>query len=57
MKNVAKSEDKKVPAVRINPELNKYDDVILFPKKVQMAKEYFAKHGIPDFVKKKKQQD
>ena len=31
----------------IDPELDKYDDIILFPEKLQRAKEMLAKHGLP----------
>ncbi len=33
--------------ITINPELNKYEDVILFPEKVKRAKAHLAKVGMP----------
>ncbi|PIY10121.1 MAG: hypothetical protein COZ18_06685 [Flexibacter sp. CG_4_10_14_3_um_filter_32_15] len=30
-----------------NPELDKYDNVVLFPEKVKKAKEHIAKVGMP----------
>ena len=47
MKNVLESNEKKVPIVRIDKALNKYDKIILFPEKVKKAKEAFQKFGIP----------
>ena len=34
----------------IDPELDKYDDIILFPEKLQCAKEMLAKHGLPKAI-------
>ena len=53
MKNILELNDKKIPVVRIDKSLNKYDDVVLFPEKVKKAKEDFEKFGIPDTKKKK----
>ncbi len=33
--------------ITINPELNKYEDVILFPEKLKKAKAHIAKVGMP----------
>lgn len=35
------------PAIIVNPELNKYADVVMFPKKLEEAKEMLAKYPIP----------
>lgn len=51
MKTVLELNEKKVPVVRIDKSLNKYDDVILFPEKVKKAKEAFKKFGVPDLKK------
>ena len=37
--------------VRIDKSLDKYDNVILFPEKVEKAKEAFARLGVPDLKK------
>jgi hypothetical protein len=51
MKNLLELNEKKVPIVRIDKSLNKYDNVVLFPEKVQKAKEAFEKFGLPDLKK------
>ena len=43
----------KTPTVRIDKELNKYDNVVLFPKKLAKANEMMAKSGVPGAPKKK----
>ncbi len=48
MKNILELNEKKVPVVRIDKSLNKYDNVILFPAKVKKAKKHFEKFGLPD---------
>ncbi|SFP93274.1 hypothetical protein [Parafilimonas terrae] len=52
MKSVLELNEKKVPVVRIDKALNKYDDVVLFPEKVKKARESFKKFGIPDLKKR-----
>lgn len=47
MKNILELNEKKVPVVRIDKSLNKYSNVVLFPEKVQKAKETVAKIGLP----------
>lgn len=37
--------------VRIDKSLDKYDNMILFPEKVEKAKEAFARLGVPDLSK------
>ena len=34
MKNILELNEKKVPVVRIDKALNKYDNIVLFPEKV-----------------------
>lgn len=48
MKSILELNEKKVPVVRIDKSLNKYDNVVLFPEKVKKAKEAFEKFGLPD---------
>ncbi len=45
--------EKKVPAVRIDPSLDKYDDVVLFPEKLEKANEQLKKSGFPKLPEKK----
>lgn len=40
--------------VRINESLNKYDNVVLFPKKVEMAIEHLKRVGLPKEIEKQK---
>ena len=47
MKTIAEINKSKVPLVIIDKRLNKLDEEILFPKKVEKAKEVFAKLGLP----------
>jgi len=37
----------KMPVVRIDKSLNKYDDIILFPDKLEKANEMLRRVGIP----------
>ena len=48
MKSILELNEKKVPVVRIDKSLNKYSNVVLFPEKVEKAKETIAKIGLPD---------
>ena len=47
MKTMHDINKKKVPAVRIDPSLDKYDDVVLFPEKLKKANEQLKKSGFP----------
>ena len=47
MKSILELNEKKVPIVRIDKSLNKYSNIVLFPEKVEKAKETFAKIGLP----------
>jgi hypothetical protein len=38
---------KKVPIVRVDKSLNKYDDMVLFPKKVAKANDMLKNIGLP----------
>ena len=54
MKTMMEINEKKVPAVRIDPSLDKYDDVVLFPDKLVKANEQLKKSGFKVPAKKKK---
>ena len=43
--------------VTIDPELNKYRDVVMFPKKLARANEMLAKWGIPKAWEEERQQE
>lgn len=45
--------EKKVPAVRIDPSLDRYDNIILFPEKLAKANEQLKKSGFPKLTKKR----
>ena len=47
MKSIAELNASKVPLVIIDPELNKLQGAVLFPKKVEKAKEVIARLGLP----------
>ncbi|WP_198170204.1 hypothetical protein [Mucilaginibacter arboris] len=51
MKSILELNEKKVPVVRIDKSLNKYDNIVLFPEKVKKAKEDFEKFELPDLKK------
>ena len=51
MKSILELNKKKVPVVRIDKSLNKYSNVVLFPEKVEKAKQAFEKFGLPDLKK------
>ena len=51
MKSILELNDKKLPVVRIDKSLNKYSNVVLFPEKVEKAKQAFEKLGLPDLKK------
>lgn len=52
MKSMLEINEKKVPAVRIDPSLDKYDNVVLFPDKLSKANEQIKKSGFPKLIKK-----
>jgi len=47
MKVIAEIKERKIPIVRIDDSLNKYDDKILFPYKLERANEMLRKIGLP----------
>ncbi len=47
MKNIQELNGSKVPIVIIDKSLDKLDNVVLFPDKVEKAKEAIAKTGLP----------
>lgn len=53
MKTMFEINDKKVPAVRIDPSLDKFDNVVLFPDKLAKANEQLKKSGFPGIKDKK----
>ena len=38
---------RKIPIVKIDKSLNKYDDIVLFPDKLERANEMLRKVGLP----------
>lgn len=42
-----KIKDRKKPIVRVDKSLNKYDDKIVFPDKLEKANKMFQKTGLP----------
>ena len=48
MKTLHEINEKKVPAVRLDKSLDKYDDVVLFPDKLAKANEQIKKSGFPN---------
>jgi hypothetical protein len=53
MKKIDELNKRKVPIVRIDKSLNKYDDVVLFPEKVEEANKMLRKIGLPKVTKSK----
>ncbi len=51
MKSILELNEKKVPVVRIDKSLNKYSNIVLFPEKVEKAKQAFEQFGLPDLKK------
>ena len=51
MKSILELNKKKIPVVRIDKSLNKYSNIVLFPEKVEKAKQAFEKFGLPDLKK------
>jgi len=48
MKTLHEINENKVPAVRLDASLDKYDEVVLFPEKLAKANEQIKKSGFPD---------
>jgi hypothetical protein len=47
MKTITEIKDRKTPIVRVNSSLDKYDDKILFPDKLEKANEMLKRIGLP----------
>jgi hypothetical protein len=47
MKVLTEIKERKIPIVRIDNSLNKYDDKIIFPDKLEKANEMLRKIGLP----------
>jgi len=53
MKTMHEINKKKVPAVRIDPSLDKYENIVLFPEKLAKANLQLKKSGFPNLSDKK----
>lgn len=53
MKKITELNEKKVPVVRIDKSLNKYEKVVLFPKKVAKANKMLKEIGLPKLAAEK----
>lgn len=47
MKVIAEIKNRKTPIVRVDTSLNKYDDEVLFPEKLEKANNMLKKVGLP----------
>lgn len=47
MKITKELKKRKIPIVKIDKSLNKYDDIVLFPDKLEKANEMLRKVGLP----------
>ncbi len=47
MKITTELKKRKIPIVKIDNSLNKYDEIILFPDKLEKANEMLKKVGLP----------
>lgn len=47
MKKTTELKKRKIPIVKIDNSLNKYDEIILFPDKLEKANEMLKKVGLP----------
>lgn len=47
MKITTELKKRKIPIVKVDQSLNKYDDVVLFPDKLEKANEVLRKIGLP----------
>ena len=47
MKITTELKKRKIPIVKIDTSLNKYDDLVLFPEKLEKANEMLRKVGLP----------
>lgn len=53
MKSILELNETKVPAVRIDSTLNKYDKVVLFPEKLEKANAMLKNSNLADVIGKK----
>ncbi len=53
MKSILELNETKVPAVRIDTELDKYDNITLFPEKLKKANEMLEITNFIDILNKK----
>lgn len=54
MKITTEIKKQKIPIVKIDKSLNKYDDIVLFPDKLEKANEMLRKVGLPKQWKNEK---
>jgi hypothetical protein len=47
MKITTEIKKRKIPIVKVDKSLNKYDDIVLFPDKLEKANEMLRKVGLP----------
>lgn len=47
MKITTELKKRKIPIVKIDKSLNKYDDIVVFPDKLEKANEMLRKVGLP----------
>jgi hypothetical protein len=47
MKITTELKKRKIPIVKIDKSLNKYDEIVLFPDKLEKANEMLRKVGLP----------
>ncbi len=48
---------RKIPIVKIDKSLNKYDDIVVFPDKLEKANERLKKNGLPKHLTTGKHHD
>jgi hypothetical protein len=51
MKVTTELKKRKIPIVKIDKSLNKYDELVLFPDKLKKANDMLRKVGLPKLVK------
>lgn len=56
MKITTELKKRKIPIVKIDKSLNKYDDIVLFPDKLEKANEMLRKVGLPKLWTSEKRQ-
>ena len=54
MTTIKELNKKKIPIVRIDKTLNKYNDVVLFPDKLEKANEMLRTIGLPKLQSRKR---